>query len=497
MTAPGLLRLHRRQFVAGPGPFRARDDWLCRQLGPSVWISHCPELRTAFARDADGTVWGLLGLAVQTLEERPNPPVQIAAARSRAVPQLSDSWAGRWALIGADRLQLDGSGRLGCFYGAAGAAVWASSSPAVLARALSLAGPLRADPRSIRYESGISWFTPPRSRLIGMRRLLPSQLLDLRDGSIEPHPLLPADLVASDYARAVDLFSRSLLTALRRLPEDTSKWLGLTAGYDSRLVLAVACAGGVELSSFTRIVSRMSLADRAFPPGIARKAGCPHTFLRGREPEPARARLVAEHSADHVSAGDAQPLLTGVRDSLRGIAISTNGFSLAGGFGNLRTLPAGFESPQSGARRLAALFGERDDSTATDGLREWLEWVEMTPHDGLDWRDRFFIEQRMGGWQSSKEQVYDLAPLERFPVINAARSNALLLAIDRSEPPDQKFQERLIAALSPELLEYPFNPPDRDIGLLRTILVKSRDDPLFVLRKAAARGWRARRGRGS
>jgi hypothetical protein len=206
-------------------------------------------------------------------------------------------------------------------------------------------------------------------------------------------------------------------------------------------------------------------------------------FIRSRRREHIRSSLVANHCAGHVSDGDAEPFLSGVRDSLDGISFGGHGFALASGFWKLRLLPACCDNPEFGAQRLARLFGEPLGSTATAGVRDWLEWALQHPHEKLDWRDRFFIEQRQAGWLSSKEQLYDLGGPERFPVLNAARTYALLLGLDEHQRLGSVVQVELMRRIAPELLRYPFNPPDRHFGIFRAFAIRARQDPLSVSRK--------------
>ncbi len=102
------VRVHRRQFVIGPRPLRARSDWQTRELGPGVVLSHCPTLPI---EETDGLVLG----------------IALRSARAR------EGWAGRWAFVSEDlRLELDASGVLGCFYRDIGDAIWVSSSASIL-----------------------------------------------------------------------------------------------------------------------------------------------------------------------------------------------------------------------------------------------------------------------------------------------------------------------------------------------------------------------------
>ena len=66
---------------------RARGLAGC-QSAEELWLSHCPELRVARTADAEGRSWALLGLAIETREERREAPIQqVAGARSAEVPE--------------------------------------------------------------------------------------------------------------------------------------------------------------------------------------------------------------------------------------------------------------------------------------------------------------------------------------------------------------------------------------------------------------------------
>lgn len=266
--ARGGPALHHRQVVIGPEPFRARPDWRSLRLDSRTFVSHCPSLRNGEASDADGARWILLGLAVQTIAGAPDPLQGIAQAHSSEVPELCQAWSGRWLLVGAGRLHLDASGLLGCFYGRdANGRAWASSSPGILAELIAADGPPPVDPRELPYYYGVSWYPPPRSRLVGAQRLLPSQVLDVRDGTPGPRPLLPPIEPGRPYDETLELLQGALVEALRRLPATPQPLaLALSAGLDSRVVLAAAERAAVPYVPFTRIAARMSPADRLIPP---------------------------------------------------------------------------------------------------------------------------------------------------------------------------------------------------------------------------------------
>jgi hypothetical protein len=471
------MRLHRRQFVIGSEAFRPYADWHCRQLNTSTWISYCPELRASWTNDADGVPWVLLGLAMETLESRPEPPSQIAQTASADIPELYPSWAGRWVLIGRDRVHMDASGLLGCFYGTTpDGKIWVSSSPALLAMILSP----ETDPRQLRYQQGLSWFTPPYSRFVGINRLLPSQVLELKDGSIQPRSLMPPINPSLGYDETLELLKQSLMTALKRLSQAESRlWLGLSAGVDSRLVLATAYCAKINIMPFTRISPRMSVADRLLPPQLAHELGYKHIFLRGQSKSKSdRLHFVAAHTVGHVSEGDALPFLRSVRDSLEGISIGGWCFGVGKALGR-QSLPDSIDDLKTCTQQIAQAYNEPLASSAIAGIQDWLKWVQKTPQEHLDWRDRFYIEQRLAGWQSSKEQLYDLSKIERIPVINAARNYALMLGIEEHRRLEAKYQVELISRIAPQLSSYPCNPDEHYFGKLRAIAIKSSYDPTY------------------
>jgi hypothetical protein len=264
-------------------------------------------------------------------------------------------------------------------------------------------------------------------------------------------------------------------------PAPRPVWLLLSSGLDSRIVLAAAERAGIEFVPFTRISTRMSAGDRLIPPQLAGALGrelvvARQTRRRRRRLEADRLPLVLAHSAGHVSKDDAQPLLQGTRDRLEGIAAGGVAFDVGKALERGR-LPADVGDPARNAGHFAELLGESADSSAAAGLREWLEGVVRTPQQHLDWRDRLYIEQRLAGWQSSKEQVYDMLALERFHPINSARSYALLLEIDESIRHTRRHQSDLVERLCPAIAGYPWNPKVSELPRHRVVAARLRDDP--------------------
>lgn len=482
-----LPKPHRRQFVIGSSPYYATENWQSDRLSQNCWLSYCRDISICRATDLDGVEWVLLGMAIETTAEI-EPQEAIAKLSTIEVSDRYSGWAGRWLLIGEGKIHLDANGLLGCFYGELAGDVWLSSSPVLLAQILDTD---LKDDRDLVYGRGMAWYTPPRSGFQHVKRLLASQKIDFVSGEISPRSLMPKIDRDRSYEEIITLIEDALVTALQNLGKQQQPlYLGLTGGYDSRLMLAIAVKAGINFTTFTRIAERMSVADRILPPKLARQCRIPHVFLRNKplqEQQPRRL-LVRQHAGNNVSDGDAEPFVTGVRDKLRGISFGGHGFAIASGFHTLRQLPATF-TPDEGAVQIAQLFDEPADSSAVEGMKEWLSWVQQHPQPHLDWRDRFFLEQRQASWLSSKEQVYDLTDLIRFPILNASRTYSLLLSIPGTKRLGSLVQVALLKRLAPQLCRYPFNPADEQFNRWLRMAIATKDNPKYLYWKLSQ--WRS------
>ncbi len=458
------VKLHRRQFLLAPKAFAVAPDWICEPFGPTHVLSHCPDLIVTKTRDADGVPWVLLGRAVPIDARLPDPKTAIERASTDTVPDLSYDWAGRWLLLTPAHAYPDASALFGCVYCTDHqGAVWLSSSPTLLAGAALPKEPDLIDPRVLVYEHGISWFPPPLTRYGGIRRLLPSQVLRIGDGGIRPRPMMLPIEPIDDVAAATQWLAAALTDTMTRVRQATGLplWLGLTAGFDSRLMLAIAKSADLDVRTFTRLTARMTIADRVLPPRLARMAGYPHRAMSDTGRHDDRNRMLRHHAPGQISRGDAEPFLRGVRDAMTGISIGGHGFAIASGFSNWRSMPESMPDPAEATAMFLKWRGEPPDSPAALGLEEWFRWVQQTPQARLDWRDRLFLEQRQAGWLAAKEQVHDMDCLERFPILNAASLYARILGIDARSRLGSRLQRDLIETLRPEFLDLPFNPRDR------------------------------------
>jgi hypothetical protein len=418
----GEVRVHRRQFVIGPEPIRARRDWQARPLGPGLVLSYCPSL--PLEQTDDGLI---LGIALRPSEVR-------------------SAWAGRWAFVADDgRLELDASGLLGIFSREISSSVWASSSPSIL-RELEprLAGPSPPlDPDDWTRD----WYPPPRSGFAGVSRLLASQTLDLTSGDIEARRLLPApvsrppDGVLDDLAH---ILVALVALAAERFPD---LWVSLSGGIDSRLVLAATHGAGVPVTVYTNdkpgVITK---ADRTLPPRLAHALGLEHRLVRPRPPDSRRLALFDMHTAEHTFDTDRRYVACGQWDQ-----IPTSALVLGG------------NTWEVGRCAHHAEFAESfpaEDSETGKWLAEWITWAKATPDESLDWRDRYHIEQKLTGWLSSIEQAIDITGRQRVHIANCADVFSLLLSLPEEMRRTGEHQRTLVRMLAPKLDRFPVNAPE-------------------------------------
>jgi hypothetical protein len=473
-------RLHRRQFILGPEPALVAAGWVSDEIAPSLYLSHCPDLQLASVTDKRRVPWRLLGTAVQSDPDAPEPVQQLADNDRADLLDLYGSWAGRWLLLSDSELHLDACGLLGCFYRTihrgSTTELWASSSPALIA---SLPGRERIERRAPRlhWGKGMEWYPPPKSGFAGVSRLLPTQILLLaaeEEQRVLARPPL-VDVGQPTYEQTLDALQRSLVTSLSRLAaRGEPMWLPLTSGFDSRLILATAKHADLPLETFTQEYPLMSTGDRRYPPLLASELGYSHTLIRPGGFSRRRKKLFEAHCARHCVEVDRRFFAYEQWE-----AIPPPAQILRGAVFWAYTMHRKFPNPAVGdlfqaiGKRFNFDEFHRGSCSHFEGIAEWVDWIARTPHPGLDWRDRLFLEQSNAGWVSSVEQALDLTAYERFYVANSHVYVSTTLTLSEETRRSKQHHVDLIQRMAPEVLRFPFNPPDD--SMLR-FSVKLRDE---------------------
>jgi hypothetical protein len=452
------MHQHQRQFMISPTPLKAYRDWESETVQGVGFLSHCPTLPVQKVISHDGREYVLIGIAVQTDPSRPQPIEELKKPTS-CIADLTDTWTGRWALIANGILLTDTAGILGCLYSDTEGGLLVSSSAALLRTSQTAT----FDNRLLDFGAGFEWYVAPLSRYVGVRRLLPSQELDLKTGKVRAKRLFRAEELT--YEQALVQIEQTLVTALTALARTSqSLWLPLTAGFDSRLILAAVVRAGVKVRCYTSWYTDMTLADLTLPPKLAEAAGFEHVLIKPGEHDGVKESIFAAHTADGWADRDKDYICRGQWDQFVETDIILRGAGME--VGCHRTSRSHFTAPKANpwkvppAEWILNEYGQYSTAPLVHALQEWRAWTEATPHPEIDWRDRFYIEQRLGAWASSNEQAVDLVPCNRVFLASCGRYMSSVFQIPEHIRHDSAHQVELIRRMAPDLLAYPFNARD-------------------------------------
>jgi hypothetical protein len=452
------MREHRRQFIISPKLVKLYSDWQFETVQGVGILSHCPTLPVRKVVSHDGREHILIGVAIQTDASRPSPIEELSNPPS-CVADLTHTWTGRWALIANGTLLTDAAGILGCLYSDTRNGLLFSSSAALLRTPQTEI----FDDRILQLGVGVEWYVAPLTRYVGIRRLLPSQQLDLKTGKISAKRLFRA--VELTYEEALVRVEQTLVTAITALAKTSQPmWLPLTAGFDSRLILAGVLRAGVKIQCYTDWYAGMSHGDLMLPPKLAELAGFKHVLVRPGKYDGDKESMFAVHTSNGWAGLDKDLMCHGQWDQFTENDIILRGAGME--VGCPRASRWHFAAPRENswkvppAERILKEYDQDPTRPLVHALEQWRAWTEETPHPELDWRDRFYIEQRLGVWASSIEQAMDLSPCNRVYLSNSGRYMSSVLQIPEHIRQASAHQVELIRRMAPGLLAYPINPRD-------------------------------------
>lgn len=461
------LVAHQKQFVLGPSAVRVRPEWECRQLTDRLVLSLCPKLRAAKLRSKDGKDYLLLGLAVLSDVAGSSIEQAFPSRHSSEIEDWTGFWAGKWALISADQCWQDAAGLLGIHHRRTPDGIWLSSSPALLGGYLPNAKPAPRLPWRIAHEKGMDWIPAPLTTREGVFKLLALRTIDPRSGGIRPVRFSAAN---GSAGKDIGLLASTLKTTMGNWGRMAfrERMVGLTAGFDTRTVLAAAKAADVTFEAFTDVHELLASADREMPPRLAARIGAVHRLHDnpGLAASEARARQAAviAHMDRAIFHPTAAMCASGRADHMHdsGVTIAAgHGFEIGRCAHWARFFRAGLteRAPTPGGL-LRSFFQSRPKplSLWMDVMATWQHSLSDPIALDLDWRDRFYLEQRFGAWASTVQRTLDVLDGNFFYPANCLWVAHLLLQYSPRERRLGFAQRSAIELLAPPLAELPFNP---------------------------------------
>lgn len=461
-----------RQFYLGAAQPQECSGWRTFALGPHLKLSVHPELAAAQHGEGDDSL-ALLGFLFDA--EVPGKSTsetlrQLWPLRNDrdALMALTDRMSGRWIIIvnagGRSWLLHDATGARQVSYARIGGQLVCASQASLIATVHDLA----VDPRARDFvrtrgdsDFDVYWLPGDRTLYAEVSVLLPNHVLDLKTGRSQRFWPGASALGNADADRVLeDCAARMQGFVLAARNHAGGLAIPMTAGWDSRLVLAMSRSCADDLYCYTLIYPNQTwrTPDVAVPARLLAQLGIAHHVFDYPSTVDPRFRAVCQRSAyngHEAFCADGQVLLEHYpqeRICLTGdVAEIVKCHFRLGPDHNGPVTPAD----------LAALCGIPPLPFALEAFGDWLDAVpDPLPIPLLD---LFCWEQMAGRWQAMIRAEYDIVQ-ESFAPLNCRSLLLDMLSVSEEvrTRPDYPFFAGLIRLMWRNVLAEPINPPMRE-----------------------------------
>lgn len=455
-----------RGFLLSERPVDPPPTFVPGPLLPHFWVHPWTNVETA--GDLELFVI-ILGHAV------PTGPQQGSDAATALLSALEDgesaffqavsAYSGRHAIIfgsaGDLRVVNDATGMRAVYYATDGGVV--ASHAQLVEQALG--GQIEVSELPFRY--GYPGNRTPYTRT---RILTPNTYYWMTAHLIRRFWPVTAPTQTTTEAAAAHLLDSSTY-ALRAMAQDRGVRVTLTAGLDSRAILAIALNAGIEFSTYTYGDETASEVDRSVAADLADTYGIAHTTVdQPVTSQVLQDRLEESHYAFH-HAGWVGALREHFQDPTE-LALIGNLLEI----GRSNYMPARKKqvNPPTTAGRMLALHNRKVGDNVNRKIRKYGReryreetragfqgFIDDTGFDIvaglLDPFDQFYWEHRMGTWQGVAMGERDFYA-EPFIPFNARTVFATMLGVPEAQRRTDATVLEMIRMVDPGLLDMPVNP---------------------------------------
>ncbi|HEB87038.1 MAG TPA: hypothetical protein ENI68_08505 [Gammaproteobacteria bacterium] len=470
-------RLFPNQFLLGPKAVDGLREWQALRVGEDIHLTAHPGLNTVQVSDAHYSLT-LLGFILDPADPAANDKaiLQHLLNSFSSINELIDAtgtYGGRWIIVATQAqhavLFTDALGLRQAFFTPQRHAggIWVGSQPGILAECLGLdmgeAARTFVDTHAFRNHSESRWPTT-RTPYKEVRHLLPNHYLDLHAGQDHRYwPQRPLEPVSLEDG--VDKLAHLLPALIEAAVMRFDLTLGITAGWDSRLVLAASRNVKDKLGYMTVRQGKMpdTARDIVTPSRLLARLGLQHQvvkaapYMSGEFSYRFKRNVCFAH--DHYG-GDAEAILAW--SQRRKVALTGSGAEI-GRCSFRDQLPDLDRRPVTGAD-LARLQKMGGLDFALQGFEEWL--TGLGEGHGQNVLDLFEWEQGHGNWLAMTQLEFDCAWQDIFTPYNCREVLVTLLSVDERyrRRPDYRLFHATIGRLWPAVLCEPISPQPRPPG---------------------------------
>jgi hypothetical protein len=472
--------LHRNQFILGPFFIDEFASWGKTKIGSSLCLMTHPDLNVCQVNHENQSLT-LIGYMLDPDDSNASD-IDIT---NRLMSEVSDfdrllegtyKFGGRWILIADDgklvRLFHDAFGLRQVFYTDANytSQIWCASQPRMIAEHLGFGEDLRAINfiNASKQRDAEYWWPGDSCPYNEIRHLLPNHYLNLNSGSScrywpnRPWKKLPLE-------EAVEKTAKTLQGLMESISSRYDLAVSLTAGWDSRVVLAASRGIRNKVSYVTVRQGGMpeNHADIAVSSLLAENLGLKHDIVVAPPAMDGTFMSIFQKnvSFSHKKWGpDAQAILE--YNLHRRVTVTGSVSEVARCFYRPRARQI---TPQS----LSSLV-MGDDIFAIKPFENWIRGTHDTFN--YDRFDLFYWEQRCGNWLAMCQSEFDIAWKDIFTPFNCRELVVNMLAVDEKyrKPPTCELYKEIMSHLWPEVLHFPFNPhKKKSVGRVLESFVRS------------------------
>lgn len=466
----GLRRLFHGQFLLGPIYADRLEGWQRIAIDNRTKLTVHPDLTTAQVSNKEKSLT-LIGC----LLDPDDPAASNVDILGRLLSGFSSigelvkstgSFGGRWIIVATNDKERflfnDALGLRQVFYTnpADIGSLWAMSQPGIGAETIGLLLEQEAaayvDSHPFRSNPEYRW-PGEASPFRGLKHLQPNHWLDLDTGASHRYwPMEP--LVRIGLEAAIERLSKLLPGMIRAAAQRFDLALAITAGLDSRLVLAAARDIKDKLSFVTVQQRAMPIdhADLTVSGRLLERLGLPHELICAQVSTTPKFSQTFKRSVylahDHYGP-DAEAIL---RRFSRTKAVLTGSGAEVGRCSFRKELPW-FDRRTITSAHLARLQRMDDQPFAMRHFTKWLE--DARPRHNVKLLDLFEWEQGHGNWLAMTQLEFDIAWREIITPYNCREVLTIFLGVDERyrRAPDYTLFQRLIEKLWPDVLQEPIN----------------------------------------
>lgn len=445
-----MLMLQKKQYVLSSQELKLPETVFIKLPNGYLYVnSELPILQT---KDLKGRNYIIIGIAICTDIYPKQIKDDINGFESDSLIDLTKNWTGRWVLIRDSELITDATGLMSAFYWNNGDEWMISSSLSLISKILQI-----SITKSIS-NSGLDWYLLPNTIVPNVKVLFCTQKIKL-NRSIEIFSInrFSDKRKLSSEEKIHEVTSR-LVTALKNIEKfiDRDIIIALTAGKDSRLVIAAALSANVKFSAYTMEHPKMLIADKKLPGKIAKKYGFPWTFIRMNTQNNNLADDYLRFNGGNSKGADILFYSSGQSQQIpNNSLVIRSGIFEAGQLYGRRTMGETMESMKAGFYKYYKK--SLQDEEQKYAFEKWLRYVVENPISFVDIRDRFYIEQRVNGWVSAIEQALTINSFDTLQIANCQELISILLSANDEERKNNQLALAMIKSLMPELLDFPVN----------------------------------------